>query len=737
MMSSNIKKSQISNMQQLKIMLENCYGIKKLETQLDFSRSHTVAIYASNGIMKTSFAKTFRCLSNDVLPKDELFDENISKYNITDEDNNDILHENIFVIESEIEINTNKKIQPLLINRKLQKQYINASQTIEKLKVNFINKLKELSEVGNDLEEKILKNFQKDDFFDMLENNRAEILKNDSSKFRNIKYNKIFNTDVIKFLNEPANQTKIQKYVKHYNILLTKSKYLQQGFDKYNAGTIQYNLVKHGFFDADHSINLNSEKGKTEIKCGDRFTEIIEEEHKNILGDPKLKEIWDELDTKLNKNVNMRTFRTHLSNNMWILPELENLEKREKFAKKIWISYFIDCEKLFTEILCVYKEVNEEIKKITDEAKQERGIWKKSIELFNQRFSVPFKIIIQNQSDVILKNIPAQIKFEFCDESKQVKVNENELLKVLSSGEKRALYILNIIFEIETRKKSKQETLFIIDDIAESFDYKNKYAIIQYLKDISEKSFFKLIILTHNFDFFRTICNRGVVDYKQCHFVYKTNNGIKLEAAKGINNIFTQDWLKNLDDPKKFIASIPFMRNIIEYTKNTDDENYEKLTSLLHCKKNIKDMLLCELVEIFRQTFPKIKKFLICSATKKVIDLIFTECENCLNSSEGINFENKIVLSIGIRLKTEQYIISKIEPTDSVPEFKNKQTARLIEWYKMKNGLNEPENIKIFEEVSLMTSENIHLNSFMYEPIIDMSDQHLKVLYRKLNNLCN
>jgi hypothetical protein len=29
-----------------------------------------------------------------------------------------------------------------------------------------------------------------------------------------------------------------------------------------------------------------------------------------------------------------------------------------------------------------------------------------------------------------------------------------------------------------------------------------------------------------------------------------------------------------------------------------------------------------------------------------------------------------------------------------------------------------------------MTPENIHLNSFMYEPILDLSDAHLKDLYR-------
>jgi hypothetical protein len=33
--------------------------------------------------------------------------------------------------------------------------------------------------------------------------------------------------------------------------------------------------------------------------------------------------------------------------------------------------------------------------------------------------------------------------------------------------------------------------------------------------------------------------------------------------------------------------------------------------------------------------------------------------------------------------------------------------------------------------VLLMTPENIHLNSFMFEPILDMSDEHLRLLYRE------
>jgi wobble nucleotide-excising tRNase len=86
-------------------------------------------------------------------------------------------------------------------------------------------------------------------------------------------------------------------------------------------------------------------------------------------------------------------------------------------------------------------------------------------------------------------------------------VNKEELLRVLSQGERRALYILNIIFEIRARKKADQKTLLIIDDVADSFDYKNKYAIVEYLKEISEDENFFQIILTHNFDFLKLLLN--------------------------------------------------------------------------------------------------------------------------------------------------------------------------------------------------------------------------------------
>ena len=42
----------------------------------------------------------------------------------------------------------------------------------------------------------------------------------------------------------------------------------------------------------------------------------------------------------------------------------------------------------------------------------------------------------------------------------------------------------------------------------------------------------------------------------------------------------------------------------------------------------------------------------------------------------------------------------------------------------------EMKAIEVLDRVQLMTPENIHLNSFMYEPIVDMSGDLLRTLYR-------
>lgn len=97
----------------------------------------------------------------------------------------------------------------------------------------------------------------------------------------------------------------------------------------------------------------------------------------------------------------------------------------------------------------------------------------------------------------------------------------------------------------------------------------------------------------------------------------------------------------------------------------------------------------------------------------------------------GVNFENKIVLAIAIRLASEKFMVTKINDAAFAENITFDQTAVLVEKFKELFSA-ETATIGVLEDVALMTPENIHLNSFMYEPIVDMSDEHLRKLYRSV-----
>ncbi len=169
------------------------------------------------------------------------------------------------------------------------------------------------------------------------------------------------------------------------------------------------------------------------------------------------------------------------------------------------------------------------------------------------------------------------IDFDFMDGGGSTRVDREHLLRVLSTGEKKTLYILNILFEVEARKKSGELSLFVIDDIADSFDYKNKYAIIHYLKEMAAETNFRMVILTHNFDFLRTIYGRGVVSWGECFMAEKSAERVKFSKMSGnlITNPFEGDLKKKMfTSALERIACIPFARNILEYSRGSKDPDY-------------------------------------------------------------------------------------------------------------------------------------------------------------------
>ncbi len=718
-------------MNKLIIDLENCYGIKKLKTELDFSKNKAYAIYAANGAMKTSLAQTFNDIANAAASKDRIFPDRVCRRKITDENGVDLPKESVVVIRpyDDGDIGHTEKTSTLLVDSMLRKEYEDLHIEIDKSKEIFLKALKDLSGSKKELEKEISSTFTKSDneFYLALTRVSDEVHAQKDAPFADVSYDAIFDEKILSFLGTKDVRTAIESYIKKYNELLAASTYFKKGiFNYYNASTIAKSLADNGFFDAKHTVYLNASE-KLEITSQKQLEELIKKEKDGISNDEELRKRFLDIEKLIKKNVTVRGFEAYLGEHEELLSELTNIES---FKEKIWKSYFKAKYELYKDLVEKYQDAEKRKREIEEEASKQRTQWESVIEIFNQRFFVPFRLTAENRTTVILgQESMLNLKFTFEDGEDHAPVEKGALMETLSSGERRAFYVLNIIFEVEARKKAEQETIFVIDDIADSFDYKNKYAIIQYLKEIAEEPYFNQIILTHNFDFFRTIESR-FVDYSHCLMALKSSNGISLEKATGIRNIFVNDWKLNyFTDPKKKIASIPFIRNIIEFTKGDKDPDFIKLTSLLHWKSDSTNITEKELDAIFNSVF--CTNGASVNDTGLVIDVIQYEAGECLKASTGINFENKIVLSIAIRIAAEKFMVGKINDAKFVDSIGSNQTPRLlVKFQELFHG--DVDAIQTIQQVILMTPENIHLNSFMYEPILDMSDEHLRKLYKDI-----
>jgi hypothetical protein len=218
---------------------------------------------------------------------------------------------------------------------------------------------------------------------------------------------------------------------------------------------------------------------------------------------------------------------------------------------------------------------------------------------------------------------------------------------------------------------------------------------------------------------------------------------IKLIKA-GSRNVIDpfSSWKHSVNNNEKhLIACIPFVRNLIDFKEGKDNNNYSLLTHALHRKsingsvKATADIVIDDLQVPFSRVLSNIS-FTFADINKKIVDVIEEQITviKTTQNSDSIVLEDKIVLAIGIRLKAEEYMWSKV--SDQTAISKN-QTGKLFQRYKdeFKQDQMHSEAIKTLESMNIMTPENIHLNSFMYEPILDMGIDELKNLYDKVCNL--
>ena len=741
-------------MQELQMKLENCYGIKKIHEIIDYSNNNVAIIYAPNGTMKSSLAKTFEAIRDDRQVEEKVYGLK-SLCNISDEDNVPLSKEKIIVINPFNE-NAYEGQGLLMANESLRKAYLSIHDSIESKKELLYSKIKEKFGYS------IRSNF---DVKTILLNDWGLTLKKEYDCLISIKellhdpvmacslheddleYASLFNDKVYSMMKSGKTGELIEEYENKYRELVNKSLYMQQGIiDHNNYGNISNALNTNGFFAANNEVILKAKDGSASITIKEQkeLNDLIKKEKERVLGSKEIEDLFEKINKAISKNKDTQAFNTFLQTHQDIIVEYKDIDL---FKKKVWVKAFLCYEDLLDELIDDYNKAQKDLKELRDEAKEQVTDWKKALDLFKERFFVPFSIEPSNQEDVILNMELPSFKYIFSDSRGKKEVTKDNLLNVLSTGERRAYYILNMIFQILVAKKQGKECFIILDDISESFDYKNKYAIIEYISDISEytdtngKKLFKILLLTHNFDFYRTVSSR-ITKQGNSFIAFVDSDKVKLEKGQYTKNIFMyykNSLIKKYSD-NIMLASIPFVRNLIEYTEGDDIEDYLILTSVLHYKENTRQITLNQIQDIFNRYWCKKEPVTFATGRENelVYDVLMQESEK-ITDIEKLEIENKLILSMAIRLICESYMQNKIVSNLSNGEdilkdifSKKNQSAWLIKAYK--KYIND-DAMNTLEIVAMITPENIHLNSFMFEPILDMSLKHLYKMYNDVKVL--
>lgn len=719
-------------MDKLKIDLKNCYGIQNLKYEFYFtaSKGKTYAIYAPNGLMKTSFSKTFEDLANAQHPREERY--NRPSTHEVKVDGVEITKEMIYVLKSEIDISSDSSaITNILVDPINKSRYDELLIDIDKQKNKFIGSLQKSSKIKKgELEKIILADWNESDFPTCISKIQETTVDDDLSPYE---YNTIFDPKAIEVLKSQEFISKAKEFTDKYEELFNQAGTIYQKgiFNPIKAETSFSTLDKQGFFAGGHRVHL---RGETDSIDQATLNEKLQTIHADIDGNEELKKIRANLAKNAQTQALIDLIESLTATQVEFLLENIKPENQTQFRKNLW-AYYIQTNADASNYITTYNESKDEIKSIEVAAAQAAPRWTKAVELFNDRFvDMPFTLSVANQTQAALGKENAKLKFTFEDGTDTVEWSRSEI-KTLSQGEKRALYLLNFIFEVEARKLATQETLFIIDDVADSFDYKNKHAIVQYLEDLSKIDYFYQIILTHNFDFFRTLSN-NFVHRDRCLMSNRNSSTITLTKAEGIKNYFIGKWKNNIANNDYILcATIPFTRNLIEYTKSEDDPDYLKLTSLLHWKNDTDQITVGNYFDIYNRLFGTSYNT---SNTQLVKDLLFTKAtEICARITyNGLNLEDKVLLSIAIRMQAEIFLINELRTLKGEPNYwcqSMSQFGNLIKEYSTL-ATTSP-SIRILEKISITVSSNIHLNSFMYEPILDLTIEHLVNLYNEVCSL--
>ena len=740
---------------------ENCYGIKEFDlTNISFASCNVALIYAPNGVMKSSFAHVFDDISKGNPTKDRIFHSEVSAYSIThytsqytySSTNPNVTPSNrIYVVNSFVEKFefTKETVGTLLADETTRNSYnVLISRFSDEIRL-IEEKLRSLSGITKpQIKNKLLSDLElldTSDWTDIIEKIHDLLLEDQRYTFwEDCKYSELFSDKAIEIYNKREFKTHISEYIDELNLLLSDNPILSEKFTDQRAEKLGKELGGSNLFAAQHTIHLRD--GQTVIHSLEEWNSILKVQLDTIYSNQALSTVFSKLKTLLSKNAEVVRVREILAEHREIIPFLDDITA---LKKQFWIYCFKNLDRPFEEYYENISRYSTQMKNLYEQAAAQSQRWTSVVEEFNRRFKVPFKVKIQNKANFLLKDETPNLIFDYSRGTGTARQNANlqkdDLMISLSMGEKRALYLLYILFDLERIRQQASagggQFLIVADDIADSFDYKNKYAIIEYLNDLAKTPGIDSLILTHNFDFYRTVKLRLGVSRPNCYIAQRNENGIvTMTQFKYQKDFFKQVIIENIkngnidDDNKKklLISSIPFYRNLSEYSGREID--YKKLTCFLHIKTQPLDTLNLTLSDIWQIVSQYLDNVSWGGTDENFYSAIQRIASGCVtNTTNEVLLDNKLVISIAIRLKAEDFLRQKLQSNGR--QCSDSSSNQTREWYNQALDLLTQEQKEVIDEVNLITPENIHLNAFMFEPLIDISDWTLKDLYNKVCNL--
>ena len=536
---------------------------------------------------------------------------------------------------------------------------------------------------------------------------------------------------------EILQRPEVSKSVANYASIINKKtigKIVDSEFDIDKLNNFKNHIIEDLYFDDNKKRLLNIDGSNLDK---DQFLKIVETENLNIYGTDDAKAELDKCRDAMNKNAGYAKFSKALLNKPSLVKHSLDYAT---FVNELFVTFLgtVNVKQIETEVINIKKEqanIASLRSSISGSDNALHEIWEK----FKNRFKFnKYNLDIKNKFDALTGNeLPRFIKY-------QVGTNKEIIDPILlrfSTGEIRSYNLINFIIEVERTLLLGHPFTIILDDAVDSFDYKNKYGIIDYLTEIKDNPLIQIIILTHNFDFYRSIILSFGKNNANQYFMYKDNFGnVSLNDVKSRGYYLSvtdfNSW-KNSGNEVKYLSFIPFLRNVLQLETNSNNHDVVDIDKYLHYEPSVSDSLDFSIIEplMNRTNFRLPSSINSSNLYMNKLDEITAAITS--SSIRETDLEFKIILGLYIRIYLERFLTKRIENRGGVVPTPNSNYARtisLINHAKRARYLSDDE-LSIVIEANVVSPSYIHANSFMYEPLIDVDSSTLIDIANKIRTI--